>query len=254
MNTPSAPKAPDEEPFCSTCFKPIHRMAKKCTECDSYQDWRRHMQLGSSVLALMVALVSVTALSAPILSQLMTQENSNIHVSLQTVLEPAIYLMATNDGVRAGSVAEIHLSIKNVEGLEQSRWGFGLRPVLIRAGAAQQIVIPISDGHQSVIDEAWWKALNQGDATNVIGVTVKVQDFNSYVHEEKLTSPIREFLLAGGTPWHLCVINNFYSDERHRANAYAPTPTQSAVKKRCGGLPWEADPEQVPEPVPNPTG
>lgn len=49
------------ERLCRACRKPIHAEAKKCPECDSFQNWRRHFDITSSVLSLLVALASLTA-------------------------------------------------------------------------------------------------------------------------------------------------------------------------------------------------
>jgi hypothetical protein len=61
---------------CGTCLKGIPRGAKKCTNCDSYQDWRRHLPAGTAVLSLLVALGSVLTVLVPVLSEALTYGNS----------------------------------------------------------------------------------------------------------------------------------------------------------------------------------
>ena len=47
------------------CQEPIKPNATKCVHCGSYQDFRRHINLGNSALALIIALVSVLTLGIP---------------------------------------------------------------------------------------------------------------------------------------------------------------------------------------------
>jgi hypothetical protein len=132
---------------CSTCFKPIDPRARKCTECDSYQDWRRHLQIGSSVLALFVALISVIALATPMLAPFLTSKDSNIVVSLEGFHGGKAYLMATNSGNRAGTVSAISLLIRGERKGEVSETELGaleLEPTIVRPGDSRQLMAPVS--------------------------------------------------------------------------------------------------------------
>jgi len=44
---------------CKACGSEIPKTAIKCVHCNSYQNWRRHVSIGNSTLALIVALVAV---------------------------------------------------------------------------------------------------------------------------------------------------------------------------------------------------
>ena len=52
--------------LCRNCRHPLRPGARKCTECNSFQDWHRFLGLSSSVLGLLVALVSVLTFALPI--------------------------------------------------------------------------------------------------------------------------------------------------------------------------------------------
>lgn len=62
-----APVAPATKP-CRVCGEDIKASAQKCIRCDSYQDWRGRLGLSSTVLALLVALISVITNGVPIIS------------------------------------------------------------------------------------------------------------------------------------------------------------------------------------------
>src|SRR5689334_511078 len=71
----------EPEYVCVTCLSKIKKSQKKCIECDSYQDWRRHFQGGENVITLLVALISVLGIVIPSLASLWESHNSEIHVS-----------------------------------------------------------------------------------------------------------------------------------------------------------------------------
>lgn len=48
--------------LCLACKASIPAGAKLCSECGTRQDWRRHLSFGSSVVALVIALISVSTL------------------------------------------------------------------------------------------------------------------------------------------------------------------------------------------------
>ena len=53
---------------CTTCGEEIANSARKCIHCDTYQDWRRYLTFSSTVLALLVALLSVATVAGPVFS------------------------------------------------------------------------------------------------------------------------------------------------------------------------------------------
>lgn len=50
---------------CIACDGIISPRAFKCSHCGAFQNWRRYFQLSSSILSLLIALISVTALVLP---------------------------------------------------------------------------------------------------------------------------------------------------------------------------------------------
>lgn len=95
---------PAHEP-CSTCREPIRINAVRCVHCDAYQGWRRHISLSSTVLALLVALVSVTSAAVGSLTQALTPVRSDVQVKYLFADDFGVWLSATNSGSRAGIIA-----------------------------------------------------------------------------------------------------------------------------------------------------
>jgi hypothetical protein len=60
---PPAPGA--GEVRCKQCRQPIPADARLCVHCKSHQDWRGHLSISSTILALLVALLSVLTVTVP---------------------------------------------------------------------------------------------------------------------------------------------------------------------------------------------
>ncbi len=97
---------------CHACREDLIEGAKICKHCGSFQDWRRHMMFSSSILALLVALVSVTSFTIPIIKKSLIVEDSNILLSFQFSRENEICIIATNNGSKSGSIANSELIIR----------------------------------------------------------------------------------------------------------------------------------------------
>jgi hypothetical protein len=93
-----------EQVLCNTCAKSIPAAAKKCTECDSYQDWRRMFGLTTPVLSLLVALVAVLSAAAPTAATFLTPKNSKIEAGIHDARSERLIVYATNSGVRPGAI------------------------------------------------------------------------------------------------------------------------------------------------------
>lgn len=96
---------------CLVCREEIRPDALKCVHCDSFQDWRRHVNLSNTVLALLVALVSVSTVLLPILNELFEEQVSNVSVTYHGVHENLINLVATNSVSKEGVIAEEILAL-----------------------------------------------------------------------------------------------------------------------------------------------
>jgi len=108
---------------CKTCGHEIPDMAIKCTTCGSFQNWRGHINVSSTVLALLIALVSVVASSIPVLSEMFDQDDSDVNLVYQLYdvdqdNRHNFFFIAANSGTRPAGIGKatfrIELESKNL--------------------------------------------------------------------------------------------------------------------------------------------
>lgn len=91
--------------LCRQCRGEIPADARLCRHCNSYQDWRGYLSLSSTVLALLVAFMSVASIAVPVLLKATKTPNSKVIVSTPVVDGETIYFVASNLGNRPGVVS-----------------------------------------------------------------------------------------------------------------------------------------------------
>lgn len=67
---------------CVACRTEIEDEASKCVHCDSFQNWRRHLNISTSVLSLLVALTSVSAIVVPKIVETFHTPRSQLEIAL----------------------------------------------------------------------------------------------------------------------------------------------------------------------------
>ncbi len=131
---------------CIECRKEIQDDASKCTECGSFQDWRRHFSSGSMVLSLIVALVSVLALSAEKIQSLVTGYNSNLSISGIEASNGKITLVALNDGGQASAIMWAELEVQDPRaGVNQITFKPKSKDYVVEAHEVRQILLVTKD-------------------------------------------------------------------------------------------------------------
>jgi predicted nucleic acid-binding Zn ribbon protein len=104
---PDPASAEPETKLCKVCAEPIKQQARICNHCKSYQDWRGHMGMSQSVLALLIALISVGTVFVPVVVKSFTAENSDLIFSLQSIDKRKLTFLGSNRGNRPGTVAHL---------------------------------------------------------------------------------------------------------------------------------------------------
>jgi hypothetical protein len=87
-----------ESPFCIVCREPIKIGALKCTHCDSYQDWRRFLTIGSATLALAISCFSLLTSSGPAIRDFILSKQEDITVSVANPTPREVKVVAFNSG------------------------------------------------------------------------------------------------------------------------------------------------------------
>jgi hypothetical protein len=103
---------------CTTCKEIINTDAAKCIHCGSFQNWRRHLDFGSSILSMMIAFISVVTVFITVVANSTMENNSNINASIinwqrSFITDGQIYqvlnveIFVTNTGQRPGAVKTV---------------------------------------------------------------------------------------------------------------------------------------------------
>jgi hypothetical protein len=97
---------------CIVCGNIIPKSAVKCVGCGSFQDWRRYLNFSTTMVALLTALVSVIASSAPTIKNLFEGHDSKLAVAFQgDDGQGGVLFLVSNDGDRPGGIAETTLIV-----------------------------------------------------------------------------------------------------------------------------------------------
>lgn len=231
--------AKDEEPAesgpstlvaCSTCREQIQRGAKKCKTCDSYQDWRRFLNMSSSVLALLVALVSVLSFATPIAVNMLRKDGSNLTITLQAVQARNIYFLASNSGNRPGGIGDAQLRLhygSTTLRIPLYRTG---EPPFIMPGASRQIFYTLSDAQRQTI---FTLLVQQVDLTDPPPSAPPRRDISG---RARFTIEAIEF---DGT--RRSFASEMPYDQLNRALAYMDPRCQNAAERLQGGRLSQAD-------------
>lgn len=89
---------------CIECFRTLHKKARICTNCNSYQDWRRFISIGNTTIALLIALISVLSLSSENLVKIyknliLDKTKASFYLSLNSVYSESATITVKNTGV-----------------------------------------------------------------------------------------------------------------------------------------------------------
>ena len=139
--TATTPNTSDTKP-CKMCGEAIKNAARVCIHCQNYQDWRAEINLSSTILALLVALGSVLTVAVPVIVTALTPKTSSLSFSNQGAANRVITILASNSGVRPGTVRNHFglLVMTKTHGaipIEFSINGFGGGAAIIEPGKTQ---------------------------------------------------------------------------------------------------------------------
>ncbi len=112
--------------FCKFCKRRLEAGAVICNCCGHFQNWRSYLNFSHSILALLIALISVSTIALPVLLKVFENEDSNIVISymypelkktFNFTRRPAPYtlddfklvLVASNRGNRPGAIKSASL-------------------------------------------------------------------------------------------------------------------------------------------------
>ena len=96
---------------CIVCAEDIKNGAYTCIHCGSHQNWRRHLNFSQSILALVLAIMSVSTILIPNVAETFSTKDSNLTFTVQAVDLGQIAVLVSNTGSRPGSIRGGRVSI-----------------------------------------------------------------------------------------------------------------------------------------------
>jgi hypothetical protein len=154
-------EAEPEGPRCRVCAEVIRREARVCKVCGNYQDWRRFLGLSTSVLALLVALVTVVASSLPVITATLAGDFSNLRLTFQRVADDSAFFSTSNSGTKPASItrAELVISYRVPPQTGRTEMYFDLigenSNWLVQPGETKQVVFRIPHTAETQLRMAW---------------------------------------------------------------------------------------------------
>lgn len=102
---------------CVACAELIDVDARVCKYCKVSQSWLRHLSVGTTTLALVTALISVTATALPIIRKSLTPDDSNVRLVFQgrDPDDASILLLAYNSGTKPGGLGRSVLKMRSLD-------------------------------------------------------------------------------------------------------------------------------------------
>lgn len=116
---PTADSEVKQETPCLQCRLTIPAGATLCHHCKSHQDWRRYLSLSTTVLALLVALLSVASMALPTLIDLTRRPRSALALSNPIIRGSDVYVVVSNLGDRPAVLEKAYLT-GPIEGIPEA--------------------------------------------------------------------------------------------------------------------------------------
>jgi predicted nucleic acid-binding Zn ribbon protein len=104
---------PAAQKLCRVCKKAMPAEGRKCTECGSFQDWRRFLPFSTEILALLIALLSVVGVAVPEFTKWLNR-HSHTQVRIIGASEQDLLVILMNTGREPSTAYVFHASFMNV--------------------------------------------------------------------------------------------------------------------------------------------
>lgn len=102
----TAPAPSGDTKLCLQCSLSIPKEARLCHHCNAYQDWRGYVSVSSTVLALILAIMSVGSFIVPPMVKWFANDASDIVVTSPVARGETVYLVASNLGSKPGVIRD----------------------------------------------------------------------------------------------------------------------------------------------------
>ncbi|MBY5357247.1 hypothetical protein HFO94_27595 [Rhizobium leguminosarum] len=117
--------------------------ASLCTHCNTYQGYRRFLNISQTSLALLIALISVTGTLIPPLAKVLFRD-SHLEKNLISIDQTGAIFVVTNSGNMPGSVISAEVEFPLSEG-RSTRLALPVAVQIIEPGKSQLVKVTPSD-------------------------------------------------------------------------------------------------------------
>lgn len=133
-------------PLCTECKHAIPSGARKCKECNSFQDWRRYLVLGGTALSLLVALLSVSGIVVPLLVSTLSEKTAILNSKVTSIDNGIATILVANSGTADGYAGAVSVVSDNVEHYSDTRHFSA-----VKASSSLPIVISLREDQRTFI-------------------------------------------------------------------------------------------------------
>ncbi|HFQ5338136.1 hypothetical protein NOL37_23705 [Vibrio parahaemolyticus] len=130
---------------CKQCRLEIDERAKVCPHCQSRQDWRSHLQFSNVLLALLVALISVTGATLPVIADFLLPKRASPDILQLHVKDDRLSLIVSNSGSLAAAFKEAYIELTVAINNNPDTTNTMTFPLKVQDGA---IIVPPENLHQ----------------------------------------------------------------------------------------------------------
>ncbi len=204
-------------------------------------------------MALLVALVSVLSFFIPIAVEAITPDDSKIEIRYQGSSDDKIYFVATNSGIRPGSVVSVRMVLtEEVEGVTDKRVAerFALTPFVVAPGDVEEFSVRLDGEPRAIVDRIIYTAwLNNASKTKKripnVEFYVNVRDFSGEMTNRFEFSPdLNNLLVSGPTIFYECAGSIAWADWNGPTSNFFPNDIDpDVVAQFCGPIPETFKPQ-----------
>ena len=187
-----APAAGPTKP-CRVCALPIPAAARKCTECDSFQDWRGGFSVSTTMLSLIIAVVTSTAAAIPAIRDATALQDSDISIRYLSRNRDFLSFAAVNQGTKAGFVSGGRLCTQAGRGVTLQE-GSGRAFSLVPGGEVVELRFRVHSQSKIGADTFMRRVREAGQAP--CRGFLAVSNFRATTEEAEFDVPRRDAFLA----------------------------------------------------------
>jgi hypothetical protein len=129
---------PPTEKLCRVCKKAMPVAGLKCTECSSFQNWRRIFSFGTEFFALLIAFFSVLGVVIPEFTKWLNR-HSHTQIRIVGATDQDLLVVVMNTGREPSTVYKFRASFVNMPLSEADLNPVDLREFLVPAGGSRLV-------------------------------------------------------------------------------------------------------------------